>query len=131
MDQNNSPMDNNFLIPEDDNQTSSGGLGGNLGGIDLPDNVQKWLLVVLVMCLIGVILWGKDSYESRLKDKDEIIKKLETKDCGEEIDKYIKLIDHIKRGRVNELDNVSRELEENKSLTDKYLEASIDIDSIK
>jgi hypothetical protein len=26
MDQNNSPMDNNFLIPEDDNQTSSGGL---------------------------------------------------------------------------------------------------------
>jgi hypothetical protein len=29
------------------------------------------------------------------------------------------------------VDNVSRELEENKSLTDKYLEASIDIDSIK
>ena len=58
-------------------------------------------------------------------------KKLETKDCGEEIDKYLKLIDHIKRGRVNEVDNVSRELEENKSLTDKYLEASIDIDSIK
>ena len=70
-------MDNNFLIPEDDNNQPNGGLGG----IDLPDNVQKWLLVVLVTCLIGVILWGKDSYESRLKDKDEIIKKLETKYC--------------------------------------------------
>ena len=77
MDKNNSPMDNNFLIPEGDNNQPNGGLGG----IDLPDNVQKWLLVVLVTCLIGVILWGKDSYESRLKDKDEIIKKLETKDC--------------------------------------------------
>ena len=95
-----------YQIPEDidTSQKGNGKLSNSgLGGIDLPDNVQKWLLVVLVICLIGIIIWGKGTYEDRLDEKDAHIAELEKKDCAKELEVYINLIHKLQKSQSNQI----------------------------
>lgn len=112
-----------YQIPEDieTRQKGDGKLSNSgLGGIDLPDNVQKWLLVVLVICLIGVIVWGKGTYEDRLDEKDAHIAELEKKDCAKELEVYINLIHKLQKSQSNQIQATEGGLERSREITDQY-----------
>lgn len=112
-----------YQIPEDidTGQKGDGKLSNSgLGGIDLPDNVQKWLLVVLVICLIGVIVWGKGTYEDRLDEKDKHIAELEKKDCAKELEVYINLIHKLQKSQSSQLQATEGGLERSREITDQY-----------
>lgn len=114
-----------YQIPEDNNDYSESQSSGDLknqglGGIDLPDNIQKWLLVVLVICLIGIIIWGKGTYEDRLKEKVEQINELEKKDCAKELELYINLIHKLQKSQTSQLQATEGGLEKSKEITDQY-----------
>lgn len=112
-----------YQIPEDidTGQKGNGKLSNSgLGGIDLPDNVQKWLLVVLVICLIGIIIWGKGTYEDRLDEKDAHIAELEKKDCAKELEVYINLIHKLQKSQSNQIKATEGGLERSREITDQY-----------
>lgn len=112
-----------YQIPEDidTSQKGNGKLSNSgLGGIDLPDNVQKWLLVVLVICLIGIIIWGKGTYEDRLDEKDAHIAELEKKDCAKELEVYINLIHKLQKSQSNQIQATEGGLERSREITDQY-----------
>lgn len=112
-----------YQIPEDidTGQKGNGKLSNSgLGGIDLPDNVQKWLLVVLVICLIGIIIWGKGTYEDRLDEKDAHIAELEKKDCAKELEVYINLIHKLQKSQSNQIQATEGGLERSREITDQY-----------
>lgn len=112
-----------YQIPEDidTGQKGEGKLSNSgLGGIDLPDNVQKWLLVVLVICLIGIIIWGKGTYEDRLDEKDAHIAELEKKDCAKELEVYINLIHKLQKSQSNQIQATEGGLERSREITDQY-----------
>ena len=112
-----------YQIPEDidTSQKGNGKLSNSgLGGIDLPDNVQKWLLVVLVICLIGIIIWGKGTYEDRLDEKDAHIADLEKKDCAKELEVYINLIHKLQKSHSNQIQATEGGLERSREITDQY-----------
>lgn len=116
-------MEEEYQIPEENGEDRSSGSelsNQGLGGIDLPDNIQKWLLVVLVICLIGIIVWGKGTYEDRLREKEKQIAELAKKDCAEELEVYIKLIHRLQQAQTTQIENVQGGLEKSKEITDQY-----------
>lgn len=126
-------MEEEYQIPEESGEErSSGGELSNqgLGGIDLPDNIQKWLLVVLVICLIGIIVWGKGTYEDRLKEKEKQIAELAKKDCAEELEVYIKLIHRLQQAQTTQIENVQGGLEKSKEITDQYEQVDTNVNKL-
>ena len=118
----NDMMEEEYQIPEENGEDRSSGSelsNQGLGGIDLPDNIQKWLLVVLVICLIGIIVWGKGTYEDRLREKEKQIAELAKKDCAEELEVYIKLIHRLQQTQTTQIENVQGGLEKSKEITDQ------------
>lgn len=113
-----------YMMPEenenDKKQTNSNLSNKDLGGVDLPDNVQKWLLVVLVICLVGVIIWGKNSYEERIVEYKQEITRLENKDCSKEIGVYIELIKKIQDNTTTQTNELKNDLEIQKQKTSEY-----------
>lgn len=126
-------MEEEYQIPEENGEERySGGELSNqgLGGIDLPDNIQKWLLVVLVICLIGIIVWGKGTYEDRLKEKENQIAELAKKDCAEELEVYIKLIHRLQQAQTTQIENVQGGLEKSKEITDQYEQVDTNVNKL-
>lgn len=126
-------MEEEYQIPEENGEDRSSGSelsNQGLGGIDLPDNIQKWLLVVLVVCLIGIIVWGKGTYEDRLKEKDKQIAELEKKDCAEELEVYIKLIHRLQQAQTTQIENVQGGLEKSKEITDQYEQVDTNVNKL-
>lgn len=126
-------MEEEYQIPEENGEDRSSGSelsNQGLGGIDLPDNIQKWLLVVLVICLIGIIVWGKGTYEDRLKEKEKQIAELEKKDCAEELEVYIKLIHRLQQAQTTQIENVQGGLEKSKEITDQYEQVDTNVNKL-
>lgn len=126
-------MEEEYQIPEENGEDRSSGSGlsnQGLGGIDLPDNIQKWLLVVLVICLIGIIVWGKGTYEDRLKEKEKQIAELAKKDCAEELEVYIKLIHRLQQAQTTQIENVQGGLEKSKEITDQYEQVDTNVNKL-
>ena len=122
-----------YQIPEENGEDRSSGSelsNQGLGGIDLPDNIQKWLLVVLVICLIGIIVWGKGTYEDRLKEKEKQIAELAKKDCAEELEVYIKLIHRLQQAQTTQIENVQGGLEKSKEITDQYEQVDTNVNKL-
>lgn len=129
----NDMMEEEYQIPEENGEDRSSGSelsNQGLGGIDLPDNIQKWLLVVLVICLIGIIVWGKGTYEDRLKERDKHIAELEKKDCAEELEVYIKLIHRLQQAQTTQIENVQGGLEKSKEITDQYEQVDTNVNKL-
>ena len=129
----NDMVEEEYQIPEENGEDRSSGSelsNQGLGGIDLPDNIQKWLLVVLVICLIGIIVWGKGTYEDRLKEKDKPIAELEKKDCAEELEVYIKLIHRLQQAQTTQIENVQGGLEKSKEITDQYEQVDTNVNKL-
>ena len=126
-------MEEEYQIPEENGEERSSGSelsNQGLGGIDLPDNIQKWLLVVLVICLIGIIVWGKGTYEDRLREKEKQIAELAKKDCAEELEVYIKLIHRLQQAQTTEIENVQGGLEKSKEITDQYEQVDTNVNKL-
>lgn len=126
-------MEEEYQIPEENGEDRSSGSelsNQGLGGIDLPDNIQKWLLVVLVICLIGIIVWGKGTYEDRLKEKEKQIAELAKKDCAEELEVYIKLIHRLQQAQTTQIENVQGGLEKSKEITDQYEQVDTNVNKL-
>lgn len=129
----NDMMEEEYQIPEENGEDRSSGSelsNQGLGGIDLPDNIQKWLLVVLVICLIGIIVWGKGTYEDRLKEKEKQIAELAKKDCAEELEVYIKLIHRLQQAQTTQIENVQGGLEKSKEITDQYEQVDTNVNKL-
>ena len=129
----NDMMEEEYQIPEENGEERSSGSelsNQGLGGIDLPDNIQKWLLVVLVICLIGIIVWGKGTYEDRLREKEKQIAELAKKDCAEELEVYIKLIHRLQQAQTTEIENVQGGLEKSKEITDQYEQVDTNVNKL-
>lgn len=129
----NDMMEEEYQIPEENGEERSSGnelSNQGLGGIDLPDNIQKWLLVVLVICLIGIIVWGKGTYEDRLKEKEKQIAELAKKDCAEELEVYIKLIHRLQQAQTTQIENVQGGLEKSKEITDQYEQVDTNVNKL-
>lgn len=126
-------MEEEYQIPEENGEERSSGSelsNQGLGGIDLPDNIQKWLLVVLVICLIGIIVWGKGTYEDRLREKEKQIAELAKKDCAEELEVYIKLIHRLQQAQTTQIENVQGGLEKSKEITDQYEQVDTNVNKL-
>ena len=126
-------MEEEYQIPEENGEDKSSGSelsNQGLGGIDLPDNIQKWLLVVLVICLIGIIVWGKGTYEDRLREKEKQIAELAKKDCAEELEVYIKLIHRLQQAQTTQIENVQGGLEKSKEITDQYEQVDTNVNKL-
>lgn len=126
-------MEEEYQIPEENGEDRSSGSelsNQGLGGIDLPDNIQKWLLVVLVICLIGIIVWGKGTYEDRLIEKEKQIAELAKKDCAEELEVYIKLIHRLQQAQTTQIENVQGGLEKSKEITDQYEQVDTNVNKL-
>lgn len=126
-------MEEEYQIPEENGEDRSSGSelsNQGLGGIDLPDNIQKWLLVVLVICLIGIIVWGKGTYEDRLREKEKQIAELAKKDCAEELEVYIKLIHRLQQAQTTQIENVQGGLEKSKEITDQYEQVDTNVNKL-
>lgn len=126
-------MEEEYQIPEENGEDRSSGSelsNQGLGGIDLPDNIQKWLLVVLVICLIGIIVWSKGTYEDRLKEKEKQIAELAKKDCAEELEVYIKLIHRLQQAQTTQIENVQGGLEKSKEITDQYEQVDTNVNKL-
>ena len=126
-------MEEEYQIPEENGEDRSSGSelsNQGLGGIDLPDNIQKWLLVVLVICLIGIIVWGKGTYEDRLREKERQIAELAKKDCAEELEVYIKLIHRLQQAQTTQIENVQGGLEKSKEITDQYEQVDTNVNKL-
>ena len=126
-------MEEEYQIPEENREDRSSGSelsNQGLGGIDLPDNIQKWLLVVLVICLIGIIVWGKGTYEDRLREKEKQIAELAKKDCAEELEVYIKLIHRLQQAQTTQIENVQGGLEKSKEITDQYEQVDTNVNKL-
>lgn len=126
-------MEEEYQIPEENGEDRSSGSelsNQGLGGIDLPDNIQKWLLVVLVICLIGIIVWGKGTYEDRLREKEKQIAELAKKDCAEELEVYIKLIHRLQQAQTTQIKNVQGGLEKSKEITDQYEQVDTNVNKL-
>nr|DAD63952.1 MAG TPA: hypothetical protein [Bacteriophage sp.]DAM52909.1 MAG TPA: hypothetical protein [Caudoviricetes sp.]DAQ95935.1 MAG TPA: hypothetical protein [Caudoviricetes sp.] len=129
----NDMMEEEYQIPEENGEDRSSGSelsNQGLGGIDLPDNIQKWLLVVLVICLIGIIVWGKGTYEDRLREKEKQIAELAKKDCAEELEVYIKLIHRLQQAQTTQIENVQGGLEKSKEITDQYEQVDTNVNKL-
>jgi hypothetical protein len=129
----NDMMEEEYQIPEENGEDKSSGSelsNQGLGGIDLPDNIQKWLLVVLVICLIGIIVWGKGTYEDRLREKEKQIAELAKKDCAEELEVYIKLIHRLQQAQTTQIENVQGGLEKSKEITDQYEQVDTNVNKL-
>ena len=129
----NDMMEEEYQIPEENGEERSSGSelsNQGLGGIDLPDNIQKWLLVVLVICLIGIIVWGKGTYEDRLREKEKQIAELAKKDCAEELEVYIKLIHRLQQAQTTQIENVQGGLEKSKEITDQYEQVDTNVNKL-
>nr|DAP35832.1 MAG TPA: hypothetical protein [Bacteriophage sp.] len=129
----NDMMEEEYQIPEENGEDRSSGSelsNQGLGGIDLPDNIQKWLLVVLVICLIGIIVWGKGTYEDRLIEKEKQIAELAKKDCAEELEVYIKLIHRLQQAQTTQIENVQGGLEKSKEITDQYEQVDTNVNKL-
>jgi hypothetical protein len=129
----NDMMEEEYQIPEENGEDRSSGSelsNQGLGGIDLPDNIQKWLLVVLVICLIGIIVWGKGTYEDRLREKEKQIAELAKKDCAEELEVYIKLIHRLQQTQTTQIENVQGGLEKSKEITDQYEQVDTNVNKL-
>jgi predicted house-cleaning noncanonical NTP pyrophosphatase (MazG superfamily) len=107
-----------YNMPEDEITTSTS------SGNDLPTNMLKYFLVVMISALTGIIIWGKDNYENQLADKDAEIKELRHKDCSEEIRHYLILIETIKGNYKSKKENLLNKLEESQETTNKLEDAS-------
>lgn len=107
-----------YNMPEDEITTSTS------SGNDLPTNMLKYFLVVMVSALTGIIIWGKDNYENQLKDKDAEIKELRSKDCSEEIRHYLILIETIKGNYKSKKEDLLYKLEESQEITNKLEDAN-------
>ena len=126
-------MEEEYQIPEENGEDRSSGSelsNQGLGGIDLPDNIQKWLLVVLVICLIGIIVWGKGTYEDRLREKEKQIAELAKKDCAEELEVYIKLIHRLQQAQTTQIENVQGGLEKSKEITNQYEQVDTNVNKL-
>lgn len=126
-------MEEEYQIPEENGEDRSSGSelsNQGLSGIDLPDNIQKWLLVVLVICLIGIIVWGKGTYEDRLREKEKQIAELAKKDCAEELEVYIKLIHRLQQAQTTQIENVQGGLEKSKEITDQYEQVDTNVNKL-